>query len=292
MRLSILVALSAAALAAQTYGDIRLRVPAGWNATAKDGGVLLTPPGFNPANASEVYVAMAKPGFSSPDDPNLAAELAAENVNGAALRRTAFAAGTRPGVLYFWDFSHPQMGIPMTIRAYVTAARNTALVLVAIGTRELVTGRDAELRALAASLEFAGTPPVPMTQGALHDNSAAGREWAARLAGKNLTQMSSYSSSGGGGMSSRKDLALHAGGRYQYRYESSLSMDVGPYGGAPTASAMGASRDANQGQWRVITLQGRPVLEMRSDRGETFQQLLEFVDGKTFLNGTRTFVTP
>lgn len=292
MRPLAMLALTAVALAAQTFGDLRLKVPAGWNAAAKEGGVLLTPPGFDPANASEIYVATSRPGYATPEDPALAAELAAENVNGAPLRRATFAAGARPGVLYFWDFSHPQRGIPMTVRAYVTTSRNHALVLVALGTRESVTGRDAELRALAASLELAGTPPPAATPGALHDNSAAGREWAARLAGKNLTQMSSYASSGGGGMSSRKDLTLHPSGRYQYRSESSVSMDVGPYASAPTASAMSASRDANQGHWRVITQQGRPVLELRSDRGETFQQLLEFVDGKTFLNGTRTFVTP
>jgi hypothetical protein len=113
------------------------------------------------------------------------------------------------------------------------------------------------------------------------------QQWDAHLRGKRLTQLSSYSSGGGGGgYSAERHAYLCRDGRFLYVESSSVSV-YGSLGG------MGSSSGTSEttGTWRIVTEGDAAALEIDNDRGEHGYVMLGFEDGKTFVDGTRTFVT-
>jgi hypothetical protein len=113
------------------------------------------------------------------------------------------------------------------------------------------------------------------------------QEWDQHLRGKKLTQLSSYSSGGGGGGYSAERVAYFCrDGRFFYLASSSVSV-YGAFGG--TGSAAGTTQVS--GQWRVVTEGDVAALEIHNDRGEHGYMRLGYESGKTFVDGTRTFVT-
>jgi hypothetical protein len=113
------------------------------------------------------------------------------------------------------------------------------------------------------------------------------QQWDQRLRGKKLTQLSSYSSGGGGGGYTSERVAYFCrDGRFLFFSSSSVSM-YGNNGG------MGSSSGQNRitGIWRVVTEGDVAAIEIRNDRGEHGYLRLAFQQGKTFIDGTRTFVT-
>jgi hypothetical protein len=71
------------------------------------------------------------------------------------------------------------------------------------------------------------------------------------------------------GMSSDKRHYLNADGTYSYKSSSMVSINVGPYGGAPDASALSTGRDASTGRWRIRDLGGQVALQVQYANGET-----------------------
>ena len=117
--------------------------------------------------------------------------------------------------------------------------------------------------------------------------------WYQHLAGKRLTQMDSYYSSGGsvggystgGGYSSQSVVHLCSDKTFFAAQQSSASVDSG--------GAFGSGQGANQykGNWMLIT-NGQVVgLILMSDVGGRSELTMEFNQGQTFANGVRTFVT-
>ena len=121
--------------------------------------------------------------------------------------------------------------------------------------------------------------------------SPAGRQWDARLRGKRLTQLESYYSGPayggavGGGYSNRRVLDLCEGGEFVYRGSSQLGASSAGVGAAAGGNA------ADTGRWRIIERQDQVGLELRLQSGERLEVLLQHQDGKTLLDGTRTYVT-
>ena len=118
-------------------------------------------------------------------------------------------------------------------------------------------------------------------------------QWYQHLAGKRLTQIDSYYSSGGsvggystgGGYSSEIVLHLCSDKTFFAAQQSSASVDSG--------GAFGSGQGANQykGNWMLIT-NGQVVgLILMSDIGGRSELTMEFNQGQTFVNGVRTFVT-
>ena len=129
---------------------------------------------------------------------------------------------------------------------------------------------------------------LPLAPGFTEDHPGL-QQWYAHLSGKKLTQMESYSSSGGGfgGYSSRQEAVLCSDRRFRSRSSSSVSVDVG--------GAFGNSNGANQGtgRWMLITNGQLVGLVLVFDDGSTMEFRLEMnSDGGMYANGTRTFVTP
>jgi hypothetical protein len=112
------------------------------------------------------------------------------------------------------------------------------------------------------------------------------QQWDQHLRGKKLTQLSSYSSGGGGGYSSERIAYFCRDGRFLYVASSAVSM-YGSMGGS--GSSVGTTQTT--GSWRVVTEGDVAALEIRNDRGEHGYMRLEYRNGKTLVDGTRTFVT-
>ena len=112
------------------------------------------------------------------------------------------------------------------------------------------------------------------------------QEWDAHLRGKRLTQLSSYSSGSAGGYNSKQVMDLCADGRFFHHGSSSVSV-YGDLGG------MGSSggTEQNTGRWRVVSEGDDAALEIHVDGGESGYLSLGYVDGTTYVNEERTFVT-
>lgn len=152
-----------------------------------------------------------------------------------------------------------------------------------------VDGRTVELtRGRGAAAGNAGRPAPTGGAAAL---SAAGQEWHQWIAGKRLTQMDSYYSGPaydgavGGGYSSKKLMDVCSDGRFFYSGSSLVGV------GGAGVSGYSAGDDVQTGRWRIIEQGGQVGLELTWQDGSLTQHLLEYRDSKTFVDGTRTFVT-
>jgi hypothetical protein len=126
-----------------------------------------------------------------------------------------------------------------------------------------------------------------MAAAEIRSDTELARQWDQHLRGKKLTQLSSYSSGGGGGGYSAERVAYFCrDGRFLYFASSSVSV-YGSSGGM--GSAAGSSEMT--GRWRVVTEGEVAALEIDNDRGEHGYMRLDYDNGKTFVDGTRTFVT-
>lgn len=133
-------------------------------------------------------------------------------------------------------------------------------------------------------------PPVAPAQPSA--SSPLVQEWLAHLAGKKVTYMDSYSSSGmsgSGGYSNRWEAYLCSDGSFQYRGSNSMSVDVGGAWGG------GSGSDAFTGTWRIVEQGGQAILQFqRSELAGTEQGqwvALGYQNGETYFDGSRVYVT-
>lgn len=172
--------------------------------------------------------------------------------------------------------------------AYETA---TMFLLTRVGS-----GAQAQEGATAVrDNDAAGDPePEPLVSqnqtapGRIHDGSSQAIEWADFLANKKATKMSSYSSGGAGGYSSRTDFHLCSNGQFHMAGSSSVSVDVGD------ASGYSGGSGSDAGTWRVFS-QGQLVgVELRYQNGEVSQARLDYDQqtGATYVDGERWYITP
>jgi len=134
--------------------------------------------------------------------------------------------------------------------------------------------------------------PPQMAPGFTSDHPGLA-QWYQHLAGKRLTQMESYYSSGGsvdgystgGGYSSQSIIHLCRDKTFAAIQQGGVSVDAGGGFGS------GGSNSQYEGTWTLIT-NGQVVgLILMSSVGGRAELAMEFNQGQTFANGVRTFVT-
>jgi len=278
-------------------------IPTGWSIQALDDGQhQLVPPDAREGEAV-IITAMRDAGMASVRDPATIRDSEREM---SALYPQLSRVGppdpldTRGGeaVGLHWEGAPPG-GYPVRLSVYLAALGDTAVSVMAAGLRDDVLARTGDIESLVRSLQpaaaaAAATTPVvaatspgtPTVDGQLHDGSAPAREWAARLAGRQLTVMSGYNSGGGGGgMNSRYDLKLFADGRFDYYGGSSVSIYVEGLDGSS------ASEESEQGTWRVINVAEGPTLELVASSGQLLHERLTRSGNDIYLTGTRVLVS-
>ena len=158
------------------------------------------------------------------------------------------------------------------------------VLYVAVGP-ETEAGHYADLVAGLASSTIVAPVGQKVAKPAAGGSTPLAEEWDAHLRGRRLTYITSYSSGSSGGFSERKEAFLCRDGQFLYSNSSSLSVDTGG------ASAFGGGQGSGGGEWKVVTEGSSAGIEFRWRDGETSRHLLEFTDGKTYVDGSRWFVT-
>jgi hypothetical protein len=284
----------------------RFTPPAGWRVQKQEDGNLQLMPGD--AVETEMYLVTVDPakGITRVDDPRLV-ELAETDLRllFPFLERMGEGVSVQsrlgPGLRLTWEGTSPT---DVEVRAvlWVVLSGQKAMSLFAVGPKERIAAREAGLQRLFAG--FApDTPPATARAGAASgskrtarqspsgrgaakvDNSVLAKAWRQRLTGKKLTIMSSYSSGSSGGYNSRYDLYLNRDGRFLHQGSSSVSIYV------EGATGSSGGREESAGKWRIFARGRQPMLELIPENGKPTQYQLATQDGKTFLNGTRVFVT-
>lgn len=291
---------------------IVFRAPPDWGVQEVEGNPVLVPPGVQydakRTDNSEVYFISGAEDETDLDSPQVGIELKKVLTSFNAqpqgeLEKEPFEAGGRQARLYSWRASHPVHGRPLALRVYLVRSGRVMLMLFAIGEMAPVSGRDAILRQVAASLDFdpsgansADATPTSAAGGAqpagagsaaggLTDGAPQSQQWLQLLNGKLLQQMDSYTSGTSGGYSSRKRLYLAPNGQFQYDSTSTVSVYV------PGATG-GGNQDKGTGRWQIVTRGGQSYLVLQwSDGREQSIIRLDYQNNQTFLDGTRTFVT-
>ncbi len=118
-------------------------------------------------------------------------------------------------------------------------------------------------------------------------------EWKAYFSNKRLTYMNTYSSTdyngGYSGYSDKKIMHLCGEGYFKSSSSSNSSFDTGG-GAGGFGYTHGQGKGA--GTWKIVpNSQGKAILELTFYEGNVVEYQLEFTDDKTYLNGTRYFVT-
>ena len=131
---------------------------------------------------------------------------------------------------------------------------------------------------------------APATPGRLSDNNPQSQQWLNHLRGKLLSQLSSYTSGTAGGYSSNQRMLLYPNGTFEYYSASSVS--VQSEGPVYSASGSSGGQGVRRGTWRIVTAQGTSYLALiyEGTMKEEYAEL-DFRENKTFVDGTRTFVT-
>jgi hypothetical protein len=253
---------------------LELQLPGGWQVVVSGQGAVIVPPGQD-ADA-ELYIAGVIPEMKSLDDtkmlPSLMTKYFPSIQSTSAGQPSPFVAAGGRGMVHSYD-AH-KGATPLKINLYLVGLQGRGVaVLAAVGKRELIAHRNAELLSVARSFHAkeAMAPPA--------------NSWTQRLSDKKLMQFSSYSSGGNsGGYNSERKLILAGGGTYAFRSSSSMSVYI------PGASNGSSRQTQDQGRWRVIERGNDAMLELVSSKGATERIILTMQGTQTFLNGRRWFV--
>lgn len=117
------------------------------------------------------------------------------------------------------------------------------------------------------------------------ETSGAVDEWKKVLTNARLTYLESYNSSGGG-YSDKIVIELCAAGYFEHSKRYTLGIDTGGAFANDHSSSHGA------GVWKISQdAYGNPLLELQFNEGGLHQYTLEYVNGKTLLNGRQYFRT-
>jgi hypothetical protein len=262
-----------------------LQLPAGWTAAEKPEGSLLLPPGVNydpnRNDNPEIYIAMAKDGYSPAEEATFAKQLSSAFTQGGgqvtrAGVRESLNYGGRPGMVYRWDVRDPRLGRTLAFDLFGIPEGNRIFVLISVGDATRVRPREAEVRQMLGSMRV--ETPKPLAPGPLSDSTPLAQQWLAKLKGKLVRQFHNYS-----GMSSEKFHYLNADGTYVYKSTSMVSVDVAG------ASGMSAGSNANTGRWRIREQGGELALEVRFNNGETRLMPITQEGRNWYLNGEKAF---
>ena len=121
--------------------------------------------------------------------------------------------------------------------------------------------------------------------GQVSDNNPQSLQWVNHLRGKQLSRLARGGDNMGGWTSDER-MVLYPDGRFEYRDSSQVTVDTGG------AFGNGAQRKSNTGTWRILTANGTSYLALvyQGSNQEDYAEL-DFQDNKTFIDGSRVFVT-
>ena len=140
----------------------RAFVPNGWQAEAAEVGMTLSPPGAAIDNKREdnpeVYSIRSPEADKTSEEEYIKSVRERFKQTGMKVDREgdleAFSAPSRPGVIYTFDFIHPEHKTPYRMRIFAFRHKGRPLLLVATGQRERLAARDAVLREIARHSEW------------------------------------------------------------------------------------------------------------------------------------------
>ncbi len=267
--------------------------PADWRVESNAEFAQLLPPGLTAEDQTENFRLLTEASPVDAADPRFTAELDRLAAQLPGFRKVgvtqSYQTKSGTGVRGTWAGTNLQTQQPIQIRMYATTVNGLAIVLFAAGVTNKLEARETALRDIALSVvattAAAAQPPTTPQTSVNIDRSPLAQQWLQRLRGKKLTLLSSYNSGSSGGMSSKTEMYLQADGRFQGRSESSVSIYVEGANG----SSGGVQKAA--GTWRIYAKDGRAILEMKYENGQTESSILEDRNGQTFINGKRVFVT-
>ncbi len=266
--------------------------PADWRVDSQAEFAQLLPPGLTAEDQTENFRILTEAVPVDAADPRFTAELdqlAAQIPGFSKVGATqSYPTKSGVGVRGTWAGTNMQTRQAIQIRMYATTVNRLAIVLFAAGQTSKLDARETALRDIALSVAMTiatSAQSSGLQTPANIDRSPLAQQWLQRLRGKKLTIMSSYSSGSSGGMSSKTEIYLNANSSFQGRSESSVSIYVEGANG----SSGGVQKAA--GAWRIYAKDGRAILEMKYENGQTESSLLEDRNGQTFINGKRVFVT-
>ncbi|MFN7918649.1 MAG: hypothetical protein U0Q16_01040 [Bryobacteraceae bacterium] len=140
----------------------RVELPDGWNVEPAELGATLLPPGVkvdpNHESNPEVYSVWSPEEDKTNEQEyiqSLRDRFKATRVEvdrGGDLE--GFSTPGRPGVIYTFDFIHPERKIPYRVRVFAIQHRGRPLFLTATGQRDKLLARDMALRMIARSVEW------------------------------------------------------------------------------------------------------------------------------------------
>jgi len=272
-----------------------LSMPQGWSpADAGDGQYQIVPPDARANEAIGLTAGVMEGAFSATSADAIQSTEQEISRQYPQLQRIGAPQylQTRSGdaVRLDWEGAMPD-GTVARLAVYLAAVDNVAVSILAAGASADVVARSEQLTAVLASLRTSDAAPVGPAlpaagpPGQLHDDSAVARDWAEALAGKKLTLLSGYTSSGSsGGMTARYDMVLYRDGSFVYSGSSSVSMSVDGMGGSSV------SQESSEGSWRIVSQGSAAFLELSSDQGKQFGELTRR-GSETYLSDRRVFVT-
>ena len=140
----------------------RVFVPDGWQAEAAEVGMTLSPPGgvIDPKREDnpEVYSVWSVEADKTSEEEYIKSLRERFKQSGLKVEREGdletFSSPGRPGLIYTFDFTHPERKTPYRIRVFAFHHKGRPLLLVATGQRERLVARDAVLREIARGSEW------------------------------------------------------------------------------------------------------------------------------------------
>ncbi len=140
----------------------RVQLPDGWRSESAELGMTIVPPGLsvdpNREDNPEVYSLWSVEADKTSEEEYIKTLRARFKQSGTKVERDGdlepFSLPGRPGVIYTFDFMHPERNAPYRIRVFAVQHKGRPLLLVATGQRERLMARDAVLREIARSIEW------------------------------------------------------------------------------------------------------------------------------------------
>lgn len=140
----------------------RAFLPNGWQAEPAEVGMTLSPPGATIDNKREdnpeVYSLWSVEADKTSEEEYIKSVRERFKQTGMKVDREGdletFSSPSRPGVIYTFDFIHPEHKTPYRIRVYAFRHKGRPLLLVATGQRERLAARDSVLREIARQSEW------------------------------------------------------------------------------------------------------------------------------------------
>jgi hypothetical protein len=140
----------------------RVELPDGWKAEPAEVGATLSPPGTvidaKREDNPEVYSLWAVQYDHTSEEEYIKSLRERFKRSGTKVDREGdlepFSSPGKPGVVYTFDFEHPERKAPYRIRVFAMQHKGRALLLVATGQRERLIARDMALRMIAKSIEW------------------------------------------------------------------------------------------------------------------------------------------